>query len=149
PRLVVALVRITQVSKLRVFFVGLERVRRRPNSNHRLPSLQIVLDDLQLIVRQIPPPREDNDQIRILDRFDTRNALPDVRLDDARLWINRKQHPAIKPMMLRQNLRQLRQRFLRPVLLIARDEDNLLALAWTILAFVINPLLGGLSRNGK
>src|SRR5687768_18198488 len=52
--------------------------------------------------------------------------------------IDRKQHRALEPMPHRQNLPQHRQRFLGAILLVARRQHNMLALARARFALVFD-----------
>ena len=52
-------------------------------------------------------------------------------------------------MALRKNLPQLRQRFFRAVFLIAREQDDMLALARSVAAGVGHPLVLGESESRK
>ena len=49
--------------------------------------------------------------------------------------------------MLRQNLAKLRQRFFGAVLFVAGDQHDVLALTGTVVAFVVDPLIAGLSSR--
>ena len=46
------------------------------------------------------------------------------------------QHRALEAVMLGQNARQLRQRFLRAIFMIARQKDNVLAFSWACGPFI-------------
>jgi hypothetical protein len=104
---------------------------------------------LQLIVRQIAPPQEHNDQIGVFNRGDARNTLPIVGIDETGLWIDREQDPAVEPVMLCQNFPKLGKRLFGTVFFVAGNQHNALSVTGAIVAFVMDPLIAGVGSRDK
>ena len=92
-------------------------------------ALRILYDLLHLVVRKIAPPDQQDHQIRLLQRFQAGNIVGHIGADRAIFGIYAEQHRAFKAVPSGQNLRQLRQRLLRTVLLIRRDQNDPFAFA--------------------
>jgi hypothetical protein len=119
------------------------------NPDHGLAGLQIAIQWRHLFLGQIPEAGEDHQQIRRVQRFHAGNVLHVGRVDQARARIDREEHGAGEAMLRGEDLRQLRERFLRAVLLIARDEDDVLALAGALAACIDHPrITRGVGRCG-
>ena len=129
-----------------------EGVRRGPQADDRLARFDVIDEVLHLLIRQIAEPQAEHREISRLQRLDPRRVIGQlvvvVRLDKPGLRINRKQHGAFEAMMLRENLRQLRQRLFRAVLVIPADEHDVLSLAGTVASLKDQPRISGLRSRG-
>ena len=114
-----------------IILAGLEGVRRRAQSGDRSAAIEIRIDVLHLLLRELLEPQEHHHQVGGIERLHAWH----VRIpgdDVARGRIDVEQHCTLESLMLRQQPRQSRQRLLRPILVIAREEDDVLALAGAI-----------------
>ena len=114
-------------------------VRCRPQADHGLASPQIVVDLLHLLVGQVAKPGGDHHQVSLPQGLEPRDIVPLVGADLARGRIDRVEHRAGEAVVLREDLRQLRERLFAAILLIAAHEHYLLALAGPVAPFDDNP----------
>ena len=133
-----------------VLFVGalavgrvVERVRRGAHADHGPARLDVIHDVLHLLVGQRAEPGEDDHQVGVVQGLQARDVVVGVRVDLAGLLVDGEEDGAGKPVALGQDVRQQRQAGLRPVLVGAGDEDDVLALAGAVLAFEAHPLPAG------
>ena len=106
-----------------------EGVRRRPHADHGLAGPEVVVDLLHLLVGQIAKPRRDHHQIGLSQGLEPWNVGRVRGCDLAGLRIDRVEHRAREAVVLRQDLRELREGLLAAVFLVAADEHHALALA--------------------
>jgi hypothetical protein len=128
--------------------LAVERVRGGAQPHHRLAGFEVRRDVLQLVVRQREEPREDDKQVRVLQRFETGHVV-DGRVDSAVFRVHREQHGAFEPVVLRQNLGELRDRFFGAVLLIAAEQHDVLALPDAVAAGQHDGLVVGARRAAE
>src|SRR5262249_40128615 len=126
-----------------VLGVGLARpqvegVSRGAQADHRLARLDVIDDVLHLLVGQVAEAREDDHQVGGLQRLQAGDVLLVVRVDRA-VRIDGEQDGALETVMFGQDLGQLRQRLLGAVLLVAADQDDVLAFARPVAAFDHQP----------
>ena len=133
---------------LRLMLVVVECMRGGTDADDRTPRVRVVYELRHLLRRQVPEPREDHHQVRVLQRLETGNVVGDGRVHLAVIAIDGEKHRAMKPMPLGENPRHGRHRFLGPILLIAGDEHDALAFAGTKPALVSEPLILGGERFG-
>ena len=145
----------------RVLGVGLARldvegVRRGPQADDRLARLDVVDDVLHLVVGQVAEAGEDDHQVGRLERLQAGDVVVAVGVDRAVLGIDGEQDGAVEAVVLGQDLGQLRQRLLGAVLLVAADQDDVLALAGAVAALDRRPTdrrrrpgPGGTGRRGR
>src|SRR4029453_740411 len=115
--------------------LDLKRMRRRPEADHRPAPSQIVGDVLHLPVGEILESEKHDQEIRRLERVES----GDVRapwLNEPGLRIGREEDTALEPVVLRKNPRERRKRFLRSIFMIAAEEDDVFAVAWTLVALI-------------
>ena len=135
PARELVLVLPVEFQELRVGPLDLKRVRRGAEADDRAAAVQVVGDVLHLVVGKILEAQEDDEQVGRLQRLEP----GDVRaagLDEAGLRIGREEHAALEAVVLRENPRQRRQRFLRAVFMIAGEKHDVLAVAGTLVALV-------------
>ncbi len=106
-----------------------EGVRRRPHADYGLARPEVVVDLLHLLIGQIAKPRRDHHQIGLPQGLEARDVGRVRGCDLAGLRIDRVKHRAREAVVLGQNLRELRERLLAAVFLVAADEHHVLALA--------------------
>jgi len=94
-----------------------------------------------LIVRQSSKPQAKNQKVGIVDRFHSRNVGLVVRFDRAAGRLDRKQHSALESVADRKNLAEHWHRLLAAVLVIARDQDDMLARAGSVFTLIGTPEL--------
>ena len=121
---------------------GVDILRRRKGvgcgaqSDDGLAGLEKAVDGRHLVVGQDAPAGENNHQVGAVEGLGSRDVGVDVRVDDSRFRIDREQDGAAKTVMVRENFGKLRQSFFRAVLLVAGDENDVLAPARPGGAFV-------------
>ena len=129
--------------------LDVERVRRRPHADDRPARLDVVDDVLHLFVGQVAEAGEDDHQVGGLQRFQAGDVVRLIGVDGAVLGVDGKQHGAFEAVMPGQDLRQLRQGLLGAVLLVAADQDDVLALAGSVSAIEDDPgICGVATRTG-
>jgi hypothetical protein len=96
-------------------------------TNHRLTRIHKVGDVFCVVVRQLAEPSKQNEQIGRHQRFQPRNMMRPVRVNDARLRIDGKQHRAVKAVPLRKNLRKHRHAFLGTVVFLTGHKHDVLS----------------------
>ena len=114
------------LQELRVGPLDLERVRRGAEADHRAAAIEVVDDVLHLGVGKILEAQEDDQEVGGLERLEPGDVRA-ARLDEAGLRVGREEHAALEAVVLRQDPRQRRQRFLGAVLVVAGEEDDVLA----------------------
>ena len=122
---------VVGIFRKRIIRAHLEAVRRRAHPDHRAAALQIIIEVPHLLGGKPLKTQEHHRKIRAVERLHARDVLRLARADVAVL-IDVKQHRAFESLMLREDARQRRQRFLRAVLVIAREEDDVLAFAGAV-----------------
>jgi hypothetical protein len=105
-----------------------EGVGRGPHADHRLAGLEIVVDLLHLLVGQVAEASGDHHQVGLPQGLEAGDVGGGVGADLTRRRIDGVEHGAGEAVVLRQNLRQLREALLAAVLLVAADEHDLLPL---------------------
>ena len=116
---------------------------RRPHADDRPARFDILDDVLHLLVGQVAEARGDNHQVGRLEALPGRGCC--------RVWlgsivpslVDGEQHGAFETVMLGQDLAQLRQRLLGAILLVAADQDDVLALAHAERTLVDHPRVVG------
>ena len=127
---------------------------RRPQANHRLAGPQVGVDLPHLLVGERAKPRGDHHHVRFPEGLEARDVVPLVRIDHAGLGVDRVEHRALEAVVLREDLRQLREGLLAAVLLVAAHEHDVLALARPLTARDRKPRIaagrdGGHERQPK
>ena len=107
----------------------IKRVRRGPQPHNRPAGIRVVDDLLHLVIRQFQIAREEDHQIRLAQRFETRNVVHRRRINRAGFAIDGIKHGAAEAVPDFENPSQRRDGFLRPVFLIARDKNDVLSVA--------------------
>ena len=95
-----------------------------------------------LVIRPVTETQQHDAQVGVIERLEARIVVARVRVDLSCLLIDREQHRALEAVSHRKNFRQHRQPFLRPILLVARDQHDVFAFARPALAFVRDPVSG-------
>ena len=113
-----------------------ECVRARAQRDERLARVQIVREVLHLRVRQFPEPQAQHAQISRVQRGDAGHVRLIQRVDGAIGRIEGEHHRALEPVPHRQDLCQHRQPFLRPILLVPGEKNDVLALPRPGLALI-------------
>ena len=117
-------------------------MRRRAQTDHGAAAIEIVIEVLHLLLREVLKTQKDHREIRRIQGLHPRH----VRVaghDLTRGRVDIEQHGALEAVMLRENPRERRQRFLRAILVIAGEEDDVLAVSWASGSLVNH----GLSRS--
>ncbi len=123
-----------------------ECMRGRPQADDGPAGLHVFDNVLHLLIRQLSKAREDGHQIGGPQCFQAGNIVSLVGIDRAVFGIDGEEDRALESMMGRQDLGQLRQRFLGAVFLVAADEDHVLALSRSFPAVQDNPRIVGLRK---
>jgi hypothetical protein len=133
---VVAAFVVEGILRVRRVLRHLEAVRRRAHPDHRSAALQVVIEVLHLLRREVLEAQEHDREVGGVQRFDARHVRLVAGDDLTRLGINAKEHRAFETLVLRQDTSQLRQRLLGAILMVIRHEDDVLAFARPFGAFV-------------
>ena len=128
--------------------LDVEGVRRRPQADDRPARLDVVDDVLHLVVGQVAEAGEEDHQVGRLERLQAGDVVATVGVDRPVL-VDREQHRALEAVMLREDLRQLRQRLLRAVLLVAADQHDVLPLAGPVAPGQSDPAVIGPREAGQ
>ena len=131
---------------------NLERMRRRAQSDDRTAAIQIRGDVFHLVRWEILETQKDHRQIGGREGFEAgRLGIPGD--DGAGLRIDVEQYGALEALMLGQDSCEGGQGFLRAILVIAREKNDVLALARASGALVDEGRLGvnggGKPQDGK
>ena len=126
---------------------NLERMRRGAQSDDRTAAIEIRGDVFHLVCREILETQKDDGQIGGREGFEA-GRLGISGDDGAGLRIDVEQHGAFEALMLGQDACEGGQGFLRAILVIAREKNDVLALARASGALVHEGRLG-VNRGGK
>ncbi len=111
----------------RLALLDVEGVRRRPHADDRPARVDVVDDLLHLVLGQVAEPGEEDHQVGVPERLEAWDvARAGV---DRPVLADREQDGALKPVPPGEDLRELGQGLLGPILLVAGDEDDVLPLA--------------------
>jgi hypothetical protein len=121
------LLAIPTVSAIGLTLLELECMRGRAEGHNGPAPLHVFDNVLHLVVREIPEPREDDQQVSMVQDFEPWDIVSAFRVDGAISRINREQHGALEPVVTRQDFGQLGQRFLRTIFFIPADQHNVFA----------------------
>ena len=130
-------------------FGHVEGMGRRPQTDHRLAGPEIVVDLLHLLVGQVAEPGGDHHQVGHTQRLEAGNVGGGVGADLTRRWIDRIEHGAGETVVPGENLRQLRERLLAAVFLVAADKHDLLPLPRPLAPLDHDPLIGGKGGSNR
>ena len=114
---------------------------------HRSAGLHVVVNVLHLFVGETAEAGQNDHEIGRFKILQAGNVAALVGIDLAGLGINGEQHRALEAMMLRQDLRQLRQGLFGAILFIATDQHNVFAGTRAVATGELDPLVIGLDRN--
>ena len=95
------------------FLPILERVTRRPQTNHRFARIHVTFDHRKLVLRERHPPHEKNGEVRVLQRFEPRDML-----------VFAFQIHAFHGVVAFQKLLQGRERVRGRIFVLARNQDD-------------------------
>ena len=126
-----------------------EGMRRRPHTDHGPAGRQVVVDLLHLGVGKVAEPRRDHHQVGRPQRLEAGDVVDRVGVDRARLRVDRVEHRAAEAVVPGEDLRQLRERLLAAVFLVAADEHDPPALPRPLPAVDHEPGVGGQRRSGR
>ena len=133
--------------------LGGKGVRGRPQTDDGPARFDVIDDVSHLLIGQLAKTREKDHQIGRPQRFEAGRVVVPVGVDRSVMRIDRKEHRAFETMPLSQNLGQLRQPLFRPVLLVAADEDDVLAVSGARSSLENEPRLlrhcGNSQRHGE
>ena len=134
-RFVVGTFMVVGILGIRVCSIHFESMRRGAQTNHRSATSQVCIEVLHLLRWEILKAQKHHGQIGRLERFEARH-VGIARDDFTRRLVDVEQHGAFETVMLGQNARELRQCFFGAILVITREEDNMLSLARSVGPFV-------------
>ena len=124
-----------------------EAVVRCANPDERLARIEVVDDEAQLFARQRDEAVEEHEQIGGCQVLDARDVVPGIadlwtrllrRIDEA-VGVLREQDRAVEAVARGQEPREHRHGFFAAILLVGRDQHDVLATTWTRTAFVGEP----------
>ena len=110
----------------------LERVRRCPQPDHRSAAGEVVAQVRHLLGRRVEEAGEDHQQVRLLEHLQP-GKIRGSRFDMAAA-VDAENHRALEAVRLRQDPRQRRAGLLGAVLVVGRDEHDVLPLPRTTAA---------------
>ena len=112
----------------RIVLPDLESMRRRAQPDDGAAAFEVVIEVLHVRRRKLLEAQKHHREIRRVERLQAGHVRV-ARDDLAGILVDVEQHGAFEAVMLRENARERRQRFLRAILVIAREEDDVLARA--------------------
>ena len=113
------------VGARRVLLV-VEGVGRRADTEERLAALHVVHDVPHVSVRQTTEAQEQHDHVSLGEHVQPRNVPTLVGVDLPGLGVLTEEHRAAEAMVHSEDLAQLREGFLGPILLVSGDEHDVL-----------------------
>ena len=119
-----------ELQELRVRPLDLKRMGRGAKPDHRTATIQVIGDVLHFLVGEILEAQRNDQQVRGVERFESRD-IGTPGLDETCLRVRRDEHAALEPVAFRQDSRERRKRFLGPILVVAGQKDDVLAVART------------------
>ena len=138
-----------RVRARRLAVVG-ERMRRGAERDDRLARIHVIDEVLHLVIGPLAKAQQHDAKVGAIERLHARLVVLRAGIDRAGFRVDGKQDRAFEAMPLREDLAQLRQPFLRAILLVARDQDDALPFARAVLSFIDDPLrFIGESRSGS
>ena len=134
-QLIIRALVVIRILRKRIILRQLEPMRRRAHPDHRPAAFQILIKVLHLLLREILETQKHHREVRRIQRLQARHVRsPPDNLP--RRFIDIKKHRTLKSLMLREQSRHCRKRFLRAILVVPRQKDDVLALAGPLRAFV-------------
>ena len=124
-------------------------MRRGANGEDRFAGVQVVHKIFHLIVRQFAKTQQHDHQVGLFQRFHPHNIGLVVRIDRSIPRIDGEEHRALETVSRGQNPRKHGHPFLRTILLVAGQKNEVLAFAGPVPAFVKHPLLGAGAGAGR
>lgn len=127
-------------------FSEVERVRCRADADDRLAGVYVFDDILHLVVGQVAKAGENHHQVGGPKRLEAGDVVIDLGIDGSVFGIDGEENRALEAVVHGEDLGQRRHGFLGAILLVARNEDDVLAFAGTVVAVIDDPRLVGCGR---